>query len=208
MTDNSTVFSQDDYEIIKRELLYQGVHTLARYSIRQRKFNGTWSDIFTREVIERKSAAAVLPYDPILDHVVLIEQFRPGALANPTSPWIIEVVAGVYSKDEQPDAVAKREAVEEAGCNILDLYPVCEYFVSPGYSNEYLHVYCGRVDASNAGGVYGLEEENEDIRTLVVPADEAFRMVQEGNIRTSPAIASLLWLQLNREWLRQLWQTK
>jgi ADP-ribose pyrophosphatase len=208
MEEKLSLFSQNDYEIIKREVLYKGVFRLARYYVRHLKFNGQWNEVFSREVLERKPAAAILPYDPILDRVILIEQFRPGALANPQSPWLIEVVAGVYSEDEAPPDVAKREAIEEAGCKILDIYPICEYFVSPGGSNEYLHLYCGHVDASEAGGIHGLEEENEDIRALTIPTDEAFQIMQEGKIKTSPAIISLQWLQLNREWLRQLWQTK
>jgi len=171
-------------------------------------FNGGWSNSVTREVMERKSAVGILPYDPILDHIVLIEQFRPGALADPQSPWLIEVIAGVLDAQEKPADVAFREANEESGCEILDLYPICEYFVSPGGSNEYLWLYCGRIDASNIGGIHGLPEENEDIRCFTLPADEAFMLLQEGKIKTSPAIISLQWLQLNREWLKQLWQTK
>lgn len=208
MTENIIPFSQNDYEIIKRELLYQGVFRLARYHVRQRKFNGQWSNEFTREILERPSAAAILPYDPILDRVILIEQFRVGGLANPQSPWLLEIVAGVYYDTEHPEAVARRESKEEAGCNILDIYPICEYFVSPGGSNEYLHLYCGHIDASDAGGIYGLPEEDEDIRAMTISAEDAFQLVQEGKIRTSPAIISLQWLQLNREWLKQLWQKK
>lgn len=201
-------FSQNDYEIIKREVLYQGVFRLARYYIRHRIFNGGWSQAYSREIFERKSAVAILPYDPILDRVVLIEQFRAGAMTDPKSPWLIEIIAGIYNENEKPAEVAKRESVEEAGCEILDLYPICEYFVSPGGSNEYIHIYCGRVDASDIGGIHGLEEENEDIRAFTLSADEAFKMLQESKVKTSPTIITLQWLQLNREWLRQLWSTK
>ena len=180
-------FSQNDYEIVKREVPYQGIFRMARYHLRYRMFNGDWSNTMLREVMERKSAAGVLPYDPILDHVILIEQFRPGAIANPQSPWLLEIVAGVLDPDEKPADVARREAEEEAGCEILDLYPICEYFVSPGGSNEYFHLFCGRVDASDAGGIHGLREENEDIRTFTLPADEAFILLQEGKIKTAPA---------------------
>lgn len=207
MSEKLSTFSQNDYEVIKREVLYQGIFRLARFHIRHRQFNDEWSNTFTREILERKSAAAILPYDPILDHVILIEQFRAGALDNPEGPWLLEIVAGVYT-DETPVEVAKREAIEEAGCKILDIQPICEYFVSPGGCNEYLHLYCGRVDASDAGGIHGLADENEDIRAISVPTEEAYRMVQEGKIKTSPAIISLLWLLLNREWLKQLWQTR
>ncbi|TAK76029.1 MAG: NUDIX domain-containing protein [Gammaproteobacteria bacterium] len=206
--DKLTPFSQNDYEVVKREVLYQGVFRLARYHVRHRKFGSDWTPIFTREIFERPLAAAILPYDPILDQVVLIEQFRAGAIANPQSPWLLEIVAGVYEHDEQPADVAQREAREEAGCKILDIYPICEYFASPGGSNESVHLYCGRVDASELGGIHGLADENEDIRAFTLPADEAFILLQEGKFKTSPAIISLQWLQLNREWLRQLWQTK
>lgn len=206
--DNVSSFSQNDYEITERTLLYQGIFRMVRLNIRYRLFNGGWDEGVIRELMERKSAAAVLPYDPVLDRVVLIEQFRPGALSNPKSPWLIEIVAGVLDGNEQPRDVAKREALEEAGCEVLDLYPVCEYFVSPGGSNEYLWLFLGRIDASKTDGLFGLEDEHEDIRSFSVSADEAFIMLQEGKIKTSPAIISLQWLQLNREWLRQLWQTK
>lgn len=208
MTEKPTAFSQNDYEIVKRDVLYQGFYRLSRYHIRHRKYNGEWSSTFTREVFERPTAAAILPYDPILDHIILIEQFRPGAIYNPQSPWLIEIVAGLIPQDEPPAEVAKREAIEEAGCKILDIYPIYEYFVTPGASNEYLHLYCGRVDASDAFGIHGLEEENEDISTIALPTDEALTMLQEGKVKTAPAIIALQWLQLNREWLRQLWQTK
>lgn len=202
-------FTQNDYEFVKREVLYEGHFRMARYHLRFRLFNGGWSNNITREVMERPSAVAILLYDPILDRVVLIEQFRPGSLANPHSPWLLEIVAGVIGKEEKhPDAVAKREAREEAGCEVLDIYPICEYFVSPGGSNEYIWVFCGRIDASNVDGIYGLKEENEDIRTFTLSVDEALTLIQEGKIKTSPAIISLQWLQLNREWLKQLWQTK
>lgn len=201
-------FSQNDYEIIKRETLHEGFLRLVRYHLRHRTFDGHWTQVFNREVVERKPAAAILPYDPVLDQVILIEQFRIGAIANPQSPWIIEIIAGIYDATEKPVEVVKREAKEEADCEILDLYSICEYFVSPGGGNEYMHLFCGRVDASNAGGIYGLLEENENIRAFALSADEAFIMLQEGKVRTSPAIIALQWLQLNREWLRQLWQTK
>lgn len=203
---------QHHYEIAKYEVLYQGMFRMARYTLRYRLFNGEWSDFFSREVMERKSAAAILPYDPTLDLVVLIEQFRVGAIA-PTqgpwpiaSPWLIEIVAGVLDKPtDQPEAVATREANEEAGCEILDIYPICEYFVSPGGSNEYIQLFCGKIDASQAGGIFGLQEENENIRTLVLPTREAIAMLKAGKVNTSPAIISLQWLQANNEIIKNYW---
>lgn len=206
--ENDPAFTQNDYEIIQREVPYQGIFRMARYQLRFKLYNGGWSKVVVREVMERKSAVGVLLYDPHLDQVVLIEQFRPGAMANPQSPWLIEVVAGVIEPNESVKELAIREAKEEADCEILDLYPLSEYFVSPGGSNEYFHLFCGRIEASNAGGIHGLAQETEDIRSLLLPLEEAFLLLQEGKIKTSPAIISLQWLQLNHEWLKQLWQIK
>jgi ADP-ribose pyrophosphatase len=201
-------FTHNDYEVLQRETLAEGFLRLVRYHFRQRQYAGGFSEAFTREVLEGRPAAAVLLYDPALDKVVLIEQFRPGALANPQSPWLVEIVAGLYDPDESPSAVAMRESEEEAGCKILDIYPICEYFVSPGQSNEHISLFCGKVNASHAGGVHGLPEENEDIMTLVLPFEDAYRMIRECKIKTAPAIISLQWLKLNREWLRDEWQAK
>lgn len=195
----------NDYTVIKREVLYQGVFTLARYTLKIRLFAGGFSDIFTREVLERASAAAILPYDPKLDRVILIEQFRPGAITHKGNPWLTEIPAGIIESLESPCDVAAREAKEEANCEIKILHPLCEYFVSPGGSNEYLNLYCGYVDAKDIGGFHGLLHEQEDIRVLNLSAEEAFLKLSKGEIQTAPAIVALLWLQLNKDALKQEW---
>jgi ADP-ribose pyrophosphatase len=159
-------------------------------------------------MLQRKAAVGILLYDPALDRVVLIQQFRPGAMNSETHPWLIEVVAGIIDKPESKEAVAIREANEEAGCEVLDLYPICEYFVSPGGSDEYLWLFCGRIDANHAGGIFGLDHEHENIRAFTLSTTEAFDLLETGKIKTAPAILTLQWLKLNREKLTQLWQKK
>lgn len=200
-----TSLHHSDYEIIAREVLYQGVFRMVRYSLRHRYFSGDWSDVFTREVMERYSAVAVLPYDPVLDRVILIEQFRPGALADPVSPWVIEIPAGVISKNEKPDELAYREATEETGCELTQLHPICETYVSAGGSNEYLHIFCGKVDAQAINGVHGLKHEHEDIRVINISTDEAFAALQANKIKTTPALIALYWLQSNRRHIQEQW---
>jgi len=205
---NAPTFSKNDFEVTQSDLLYKGVFQLKRYHLKHRLFNGQWSAVFSREIFERPSAAAILPYDPVHDRVVLIEQFRAGAI-DQANPWILEVVAGVYGQNETPEAVARRESAEEAGCEIKAIEPVCDFFVSPGGSNEHLHLYVGHIDITQRqDGIYGLIEENEDIRAFSIPRSDAFKMIQSGKIKTSPAIIALQWLELNQEWLKQKWQTK
>lgn len=198
-------FTHNDYEILERKVTYQGIFRIAHYQIRNRLFQGGFSETYLREVMERGVAAAVLLYDPTLDKVVLIEQFRIGAIAHPISPWQIEIVAGMLDKGENPEEVAKREAIEESGCDILELYPIYDYFVSPGASTEYIHVFCGKVDASRAEGIHGLAHEHEDIRVLTLSSEEAFLKVRTGEIKNATAIIALQWLELNKENLRKYW---
>jgi|SRR5688572_12141408 len=199
-------FTEQDVELIQRDILYQGVFCLARYHIRYRLFDGGMSEIVKREVLERFSATAVLPYDPIRDEVVLIEQFRPGCIRDPKQAWLIEIPAGVLHANQSPETVAISEADEEAGCKVTDLIPVSDFFVSPGGSNEYMHLYCGKVDAKNISGIHGLKHEHEDIRAFTLSAEKAFDLLDKNQIKTVPAMVTLWWLKVHRERLRKKWE--
>ena len=192
-------------EIIEKESRYDGFFQLSAYRLRHSLFSGGWSADIVRERVERLQAASVLLYDPHLDRVVLIEQFRIGAIENGKRAWLYEVVGGLMKEHERPEDVARREAIEEAGCEILDLVPITQFYVSPGTATEQIHLFCGRVDASNAGGVFGIEAEGEDIRAHVIPADEAIAGLDNGTIDSTSVIIALQWLALHREELRQRW---
>ena len=160
-------------------------------------FGGGFSPVFTRELFERGQVVAVLPYDPGRRRVVLIEQFRAGAIEDSESPWLIECVAGVIEDGESEQNVALRECVEEAGCEIERLIPISRYYVSPGGTTENCSLFCGIVDSEGVGGIHGLAHEHEDIRVMLVDIEEAFAWVREGRIRSSATIIALQWLQLN-----------
>ncbi len=195
-----------DVEILERRAAYEGYFRVRRYRLRHRRFAGDWTGVMTREVFERGHAVAVLPYDPRRDAVVLIEQFRIGALAAGWAPWMLEVVAGIIEDGETPEAVARREALEEAGCRLGRLRAVTTYLVSPGGTSESCAVYCGEADTAGLdGGLHGLAEEHEDIRVRVVPADEAFAMTTDGRIANAAALIALQWLALQRDRLRREW---
>lgn len=188
-------FTKNDYEILKKDILYQGVFRLSKYTLRHKLFCGEWSDTFEREIFERKSAVAILPYDPVLDRVILIEQFRAGSLADPESPWLIEIPAGVIDNHDDPEKVAHREMQEETGCQLLEIKPIVKYFVSPGASNEFIHIFYGKVNAKDVNGIHGLKEEQEDIRILNLSRLEAFELIKQGKIKNAPTLIGLLWLK-------------
>ena len=197
--------SAQDVELIEKTTPYDGYFRIDVYRLRHRRFGGGWTEVMSRELFERGHAAVVLPYDPVRDAVVLIEQFRIGAYAAGLAPWLIEVVAGIVEPGETPEAVVRREAVEEAGCELADLEPIGTIMPSPGGCSEVLHLYCGRVDSAGGGGIHGLPHEHEDIRAFTLPLDDALARLARGEIANASAMMTLQWLALNRERLKKLW---
>ena len=91
-------------ELVDHEVAFQGYFRVGRYFFRHGLYQGGQSAILRREVFERGHAAAVLPYDPLRDEVVLIRQFRAGAYVAGRHPWTWEIVAGIIEHDESPEA--------------------------------------------------------------------------------------------------------
>ncbi|GLR72615.1 ADP-ribose diphosphatase [Agaribacter marinus] len=201
-----TSFTKDDVEVIKKESLHDGYFNTNKYYIKHRKYDGGWTEVFTREVFERGHAVAVLLYDPTTEEFVLIEQFRFPAMETAKTPWLIEVVAGIIDEGETHENVCHREAQEEAGVVIEKLTKACEFLMSPGGSTERLYAYVGKVDSTKADGIHGLDEETEDIKVLRVPELHARDWLDSGKIDNSTAIILLQWFFLNKAKLLNEWQ--
>ncbi|WP_370279674.1 NUDIX domain-containing protein [Pontibacterium sp.] len=200
------MFDHSDVEIHSCDVVYDGFFEMHKLHLSHACFAGGRVEI-TRELFVRGEAVCVLLYDPAKESVVMIEQFRVGALDHPRSPWLLELVAGIVEQGETCEEVAHREADEEAGATLTELVPITRYLVSPGGTNEWISLYCARVDSAQMGGVHGLETEGEDIRVQVLPCKQVFEMVAEGRIDNAPSIIALQWLQLNRDDLNQRWLT-
>lgn len=199
------MLSRDDVEILDTETLWKGFFRMDRVRLRHRLFAGGWGQPITREVFERGHAAALLPYDPVRDEVVLIEQFRAAAMTAGAEPWLVEIVAGIIEDGETAEDVARRETVEEAGCEVTDIVPVMDVFTTPGGSSERIAIFVGRVNTQGAGGIHGLADEGEDIRVFTESLDAALARQANGGIVNLIAIAALQWLALNREEIRARW---
>ncbi|UZE95753.1 ADP-ribose diphosphatase [Alkalimarinus alittae] len=208
MNDIKQPFDESDVKVLSRERAFNGFFKIDRYRLSHRLFEGGWCKELQRELFVRGESTCVLPYDAKTDQVVLLEQFRVGALDHGQSPWLLELVAGINDEGETPETVARREGVEEAGIELGELRPICQYLVSPGGTNEKVHLYCGQVDVSTAQGIHGLEYEGEDIKVHVVQASQAFDYVASGKINNAASIIALQWLQLNRDILRADWSER
>nr|WP_314264253.1 ADP-ribose diphosphatase [uncultured Moellerella sp.] len=200
-------YGQKDLELISKCNLYKGFFELVEYRFRHRLFNGEWSGEIRREVFERGNAGVVLPYDPIRDEIVLIEQIRIPAVESSKTPWLLEAVAGMVEQGESTEEVVRREAIEEAGLTLKRCDKMLSYLSSPGGTTERMDVYVGEVDSSQAEGIHGLASENEDIRVHVVSREQGYRWVESGVIDNAATVIAIQWLELHYPQLKQKWIT-
>ncbi|MDO9525596.1 MAG: gamma-glutamylcyclotransferase [Gemmobacter sp.] len=193
-----------DIDVIARRDPYAYFFSVEEYDLRHTRFDGTMSDVMTRAVFVSGDAATVLPYDPVRDVVMLIEQFRVGPFARgDVNPWLLEPIAGRVDANETPEACARREAVEEAGIALRDLLPIANYYPSPGAKAEFMYAFLGLADLpETAAGLGGLAEEAEDIRSHIVPFARLMELVASGEASNGPLILSAYWLAANRDRLR------
>ncbi|MEI6543781.1 MAG: NUDIX domain-containing protein [Methylococcales bacterium] len=194
-----------EFEIVDKEIVYSGFFRMEKYQLKHTLFAGGWSNVFSRELFVRGSCIAVLLYDPHTDQVILIEQFRAGALIIPERAWLIEIVAGAIEAGETAAEVAYRESLEEAGCEIQDLIVINEFYTTPGGASERITLFCGKVDSTTVGGIHGLDHEDEDILVHTVSSDEAYRMVENNEIESAIPIIAIQWLALNKHKLKEKW---
>lgn len=190
---------QMNVEIVDSSFAYSGFLSILKVNLRHRLFSGDMSPVITRELMERGQAVAVLLYDQQRDSVIMVEQFRIGAMKDPKSAWLLELVAGMIEDGEQPEEVARRESMEESGCEIKRLERIGTYYVSPGGCTEQIILYFASIDSHGLNGVIaGVDHESEDIRVRVLPWSEVEAMLTAGEINNATALIGLQWLKIQK----------
>ncbi|WP_196222833.1 NUDIX domain-containing protein [Pseudooceanicola algae] len=191
-------------EFLSRRDEHAGYFFTRTFQLRHRTFAGGMSEEVRREVFLAPDAAILLPYDPVRDRVLLVEQFRMGPYARGENlPWMLEPVAGRVDPGETPETCARREALEEAGLELRDLLHIASCYPSPGCMTEYFHCYLGICDLPDEiTGTFGMKEEAEDIRTHVLSYDAAMELLSSGEAQNAPLILALIWLSGKRSQLR------
>jgi ADP-ribose pyrophosphatase len=195
--------TEKQFTIIEEKTQYQGFFSLKSFTLKHTLYKGGWSQPITREIFQRGNCVAVLLYDPIRDEVVIIEQFRIGAMQMANQAWLLEIVAGAIEPGETAEEVAYRESIEEAGCEIQQLIKINDFFTSPGGTSELLSLFYGRVDTTHIGGIHGLDHEDEDIFVTTMKFDKVYQLLLDGKILSAIPIIAIQWLFINRENLRQ-----
>lgn len=195
-----------DVETLAVARPYTRYFAIEEHRLRHRRFDGGVSGVVERAVFVSGDAVTVVPFDPVRRLVLLIEQFRVGPLARlDPHPWQIEAVAGRCDAGETPEATARREAREEAGIEIGRMTRIAAYYSSPGVMAEHITAFVGEADLADAGGVHGLDAEDEDIRALVVPVETALAFAASGEINNAPLLLSLFWLAPRLDALAAEW---
>lgn len=196
----------DQVKILSRNRLVDGYNAYDELQLQYEKFDGSLSRPIPRELMIRPPAVSVVPYDPVSDRVVLIEQFRVGAWGAGWHSWCIEIVAGRAEPGEELAEVAVRETKEETGLDVLHLEPVCTYLTNPSCSTEVMHLFAAHVACPDADALHGLDHEDEDIRVFGVPAEEAFGWISTGAAGNANLVIGLQALALRREDFRRRWR--
>ncbi len=187
----------NQYKIEQQKTVFNGYFQIVKYWLKTTLFQGGWSEPFTREVFERGHAIGVVPYDKANNKLLLVEQFRPGAISTEFDPWVIEPIAGIIEPGEQLDEVVRREAMEEAGVKLNRVEQIYHYLVSPGGTSETLALYVAPCDLGNYQNhqVYGLQHEHEDIKAHLFSLQQAVEQVEQGKINNAMSIIAINWLE-------------
>ncbi|WP_164658929.1 NUDIX domain-containing protein [Tropicibacter sp. Alg240-R139] len=183
---------------------YLGYFTMEEATLQHRRFDGSMGPILHRSALINGHAAVIVPYDPVRDCVLVIEQFRaPAFFVGDPNPWLIEAVAGMVDPGESPEEAARRETREEANVSVTELFSAGDGYSSSGSSAEFLHLFVGLADLAEPATTGGLASEGEDIRSHIIPYAEFMDQLDQGKLKNVPLISIANWLGRNRDRLRK-----
>lgn len=151
-----------------------------------------------REIIKAHHAVAVVVYDPALDKLVMIRQFRLGAQMGTGQGMTVEIVAGLIDPGESPRTTALRELTEETGLVANRMEPMCRFLTTPGMTDEVLHLFYAEADASALASKAGAAEESEATFPFLLTLEEAMHAVDQNHVYNGIVMLALMWFQRHR----------
>ena len=184
------------YKILNKINLYSGFYSLNKYEFIHQKHDGEWTDKVQREVFSGAHVSTLLPYDPIKKEIVLIQQFRAGVISRYDDDYLYEIVAGIIEEGENAEETAKRECLEETGCEVKKITPIQGYFPAPGSSESYYELFLGEIISFDGVRIKGLESENENILVKSFKINEVKEMLKNNQITNGSTLITLQWFFL------------
>lgn len=196
--ENRATDHEDKVRLVGREMLYKGFVRLEKLIFEQRMPDGSLVTV-DREVHDHGNAAGILLHNAKNDTVVMVRQFRPGAFANGDQAFMLEIPAGLVDEGEIPAQAVLREAMEETGYAITSARHLFDIYPSPGALTERLSLFAASVEAADkVGDGGGLAGEAEDIELVTLGLDDAYRMIESGEITDAKTVLALQWAMINR----------
>ena len=190
----------EKWVFLRNRTLHQGFCTVKSVDLRFRRHDGKWSDVVTREYIDKPGAVGVLPLDLKRKKVILIRQFRIGGIiTGELEQWPWEIVAGIKDHlQESALMTAQRELQEETGLKSEKIVPFMSYFTAPGYTTEKIELFYALIDSEKAAKYAGLAAENEDIIVDRISFAEVGEALKQGKIINGMTLIALEWLMLHK----------
>ena len=185
------------FKIINKKNIYSGFFKMNEITLKYKKYDGSWSNNIKRELFGGAQVSAVLPYDPIKKEIVLLQQFRPGTISKNVNNYLNEIVAGIIDPGEDAETTAKRECLEETGCEVKKLIPIQNYFPAPGSSESFYHLFLAEIETFEGERIMGLNSENEDILVKSFKIDDIKDKLKNGEIINGLSLIALQWFFLN-----------
>ncbi|MGP9806262.1 NUDIX domain-containing protein [Paracoccus sp. NSM] len=187
-----------DVQVHARRRIASGYFATDELVLSHRRHDGGMTERMTREGFLMGDAVVLLPWDPVRDRVLVIEQFRPAPfLRGDPQPWLLEPIAGRVDGGESVEDAARREALEEADLTLSRLFHAFDSYPSPGAVCEFLYQFVGIADLPDGvEGIHGLDGEAEDIRGHLLARADLTAMVLAGQITNGPLASLALWLEV------------
>lgn len=135
-------------------------------------------------IVEHLGAVAILALQD--NKLTWVRQTRPA-----TGEMLLEIPAGSLEAGEDPLECAKRELAEETGWRARQWHKLGGFYVAPGYSSEFLHIFLA---TDLIPGPQNLDE-GEDIEVVELSVAEAMKMADTGRLRDGKSLAALFYLQ-------------
>lgn len=190
---------KENVKFKERTILNEGYFPLERIVYSHKKIDGDWSQNREQEIVHRGDVVTVIPYDPVLNKIVLIKQFRLGAYLDTVrlekdqfTGEIMELVSGSVDQGETIEQAARRELAEETNLTCNELFPLGSILVSPSFSDERMHFMCAKIDSSHFHPqLCGIESDGESILPIIKDCSEVFRMLHSDKLARASTIIAL-----------------